>query len=110
MKAWILLLILVLLTLSSITQEKILSPIEEIIGNTYFDVQTTRSMQNRIFYFDDGTIGSVLNLAFDFSTWDDLGVGYNYFDGINWGSWPTESITSGKAKNPSYTKFGQNGE
>jgi hypothetical protein len=67
-------------------------------------------MQNRIYYYNDGTIGAVWNLAFDFSTWDDLGVGYNYFDGSNWGDWPVQSITSDIAINPSYTKFGNNGE
>ncbi len=85
-------------------------PAEEVIGNTWYDVQTTRSMQNRIYYFPDGSIGAVFNMAFDFLLFPDLGVGYNYFDGNNWGPLPTQSITSGLAKNPSYTKFGEDGE
>lgn len=110
MKARILIITMVLLALGCISQEKTLTPIEEIIGNSYFDVQTTRSMQNRIYFFSDGTSGAVWNLAFNYPSWDDLGIGYNFFDGTNWGEWATESITSEISKNPSYTKYGQNGE
>ncbi|MEZ5196769.1 MAG: hypothetical protein R2764_10295 [Bacteroidales bacterium] len=41
-------------------------PEEEIIGNTYYDLQSNSSMQNRIFVYDDGTIGAVYTLGFDY--------------------------------------------
>ncbi len=86
------------------------SPEEEIIGNTFYDVQTTRSMQNRIYLYEDETIGAVFNFGFNWPSYPDLAVGYNYYNGNFWGPYPTQSITSGTAKNPSYTKFGENGE
>ena len=39
-----------------------------------------------------------------------MGIGYNYFDGNDWGMYPYESITSGWAIFPSYTDYGENGE
>ncbi|MEZ5083609.1 MAG: T9SS type A sorting domain-containing protein [Bacteroidales bacterium] len=82
------------------------TPEEFTIANTWYDIQTTRSMQDRIYYFDDGTIGAVFNLMYT----DDLGVGYNYYDGNSWGPEPMYPITTSPSLNPSYTKFGENGE
>ncbi len=93
-----------------IAQDKDLSLDEDIIGNTYYDLQTWRTMQNRIFVFDDGTKGSVWNMGMDYPNFPDLGIGYNYFDGSEWGTYPTQSITSGWAVNPSYTAYLENGE
>jgi hypothetical protein len=83
---------------------------EDIIGNTFFDVQTTRSMQSRIHYFNDGTVGVAYNIMNNFPPYNDFGIGYNYYDGTSWDPYPTQSITSGIALNPSYSKFGPNGE
>ena len=85
-------------------------PDEEIIGTTWYDLQTWRTMQNRTFYYDDGTVGAVWNMGMDYPNFPDMGIGYNYFDGNNWGTYPGQSIVSGWAINPSYTAFGENGE
>jgi hypothetical protein len=83
---------------------------ESVTGNTYYDLQTWRAMQNRMCYFDDGTIGVVWNLGFNYPGFNDLGIGYNYFDGNDWGMLPYQSITTGWAIFPSYTDYGENGE
>ena len=56
-------------------------PSEETIGNTYYDLQTWRAMQNRIFYFDDGSIGAVWNMGMNLPNFNDMSIGYNYYDG-----------------------------
>lgn len=80
------------------------------IGATYYDVQTIRTMQNRIFTFEDGTIGAVWNMGNIFPAINDMEIGYNYFDGESWVSMPYQSITNQLATNPSYTKWGEIGE
>ncbi|MEZ5083318.1 MAG: carboxypeptidase regulatory-like domain-containing protein [Bacteroidales bacterium] len=37
---------------------QVVFPDEEIIGNTFYDLQSNTSMQNRIYKYDDGTIGA----------------------------------------------------
>jgi len=91
-------------------QETFLPTDEEIIGSTFYDLQTWRTMQNRIFHFDDHTKGTVWNMGLDYPNFPDLGVGYNYYDGSGWGLYPSQSITSGWAINPSYTAYLENGE
>jgi len=86
-------------------------PLEEtVIGYTDYDLQTWRTMQNRIYYYEDGTIGAVWNMGFNYPQFPDMGIGYNYFDGNMWGNYPYQSITSVWAINPSYTAWGENGE
>ena len=91
-------------------QETFLPTDEDIIGNTFYDLQTWRTMQNRIFHFDDHTKGAVWNMGMDYPGFPDLGVGYNYYDGSGWGPYPSQSITSGWAINPSYTAYMEDGE
>ena len=106
MKTQTLFLAFIILTFYSFSQ----TPDEEIIGTTFYDVQTTRSMQSRIYYFPDGTIGATWNMSFDLYGWEEMEIGYNYFDGDFWGPYPTQSIAIVSARNPSYTKFGEEGE
>ncbi|MCD4682920.1 MAG: T9SS type A sorting domain-containing protein [Bacteroidales bacterium] len=83
---------------------------EDIIGSTYFDLQSNASMQNRIFVYDDGTIGGVWTLGFDFPNFDDRGTGYNYYDGSAWGSNPTGQLEDDRTGWPAYAAWGENGE
>ncbi|OQX78701.1 MAG: hypothetical protein B6D61_04945, partial [Bacteroidetes bacterium 4484_249] len=70
-------------------------PEEEIIGNTYYDLQTNTSCQNRFYVYDDGTMGATWTFGIDYPGFSgDRGTGYNYFDGENWGSYPVERIES----------------
>lgn len=91
-------------------EKKALTQEEDEIGITYYDVQSIRAMQNRIFFFADGTIGTVWNCNFEIPPSTDLGIGYNYFDGSNWSPYPWQSIISGQAVFPSYTDYLINGE
>ncbi len=110
MKKLNLLFIALLITIFSLGQDEVLTPTEEIIGNTFYDLQSWRTMQNRIFYYDDGTIGAVWNMGMNFPNFPDMGIGYNYYDGNMWGPYPWQSITSGWAINPSYTAYLESGE
>jgi len=84
---------------------------ETTIGDTWYDLQSNTSMQNRIVKFDDGTIGAMWTFsADDQGTFDDRGAGYNYFDGNNWGPYPTERIEAAKTGWPAYDAYGENGE
>ncbi len=83
---------------------------EEIIGESFFDQQSNSGIANRIFLYDDGTIGATWTYGMNVSAFDDRGAGYNYFDGTEWGDWPTERIESLKCGWPTYSDLGENGE
>ena len=59
---------------------------EEVIGNTWYDNQSNRSVPRRISNNGDGTLSAVWNFspAGPIGSWPDRGTGYNYFDGTNW--------------------------
>ncbi|MBM3436256.1 MAG: T9SS type A sorting domain-containing protein [Bacteroidetes bacterium] len=102
--------IFLFLTLLVAGQEKKSWPPEvTIIGITNYDVQSSRAMQNRIFLFDDGTIGAMYNFGLPYPQ-NDIGIGYNYFNGSEWNTLPVIPFLANIAKNPSYTKFMPGGE
>jgi len=83
---------------------------DDEIGQTIYDLQTNSCMQNRFYLYDDGSMGAVWTMGFDNPTFALRGTGYNYFDGNNWGSAPTERIEPYKTGWPSYMPYGENGE
>ncbi len=84
---------------------------EETIGETTFDLQSNYASQNRIYFFDDGTIGATWTMGFTIAgNFPDRGTGYNYFNGTAWQEYPEERIESQRCGWPSYFKYGQNGE
>ncbi|MCD4694947.1 MAG: glycoside hydrolase, partial [Bacteroidales bacterium] len=82
------------------------------IGNTWYDLQTNVSMQNRLYLYDDGTFGAAWTFGPEGSPGGNgRGTGYNYFDGNDWGPLPTISVEdTTKTGWPSYTPYGENGE
>jgi hypothetical protein len=81
------------------------------IGLTWYDLQSNSSMQNRIHYYPDGTIGTVYTYGIDEATgFPDRGTGYNYFDGNAWGPNSTERIETDRTGWPAYAPYGENGE
>ncbi len=80
------------------------------IGITVYDLQTNGSMQNRIFVYDDGTIGGVWTMGFLDYLFPDRGTGYNYYNGVDWLSAPTQRIENHRTGWPSYYPWGDNGE
>lgn len=85
-------------------------PEEEQIGWTRYDDQANASIQNRIYMYDDGTIGATWTRAMEDGTWSDRGTGYNYFDGNSWGDFPEIQVEEERTGWPSYSPWGENGE
>ncbi|MBN1338429.1 MAG: T9SS type A sorting domain-containing protein [Bacteroidales bacterium] len=83
---------------------------EEEIGKTQYDLQTNQMTQNRVYLFDDGTIGATWTQGFDPPSWNLRGTGYNYFDGTAWGPIPTDRIEDEWSGWPSYVPVGEDGE
>jgi hypothetical protein len=84
--------------------------LEEDIGTTYYDMQTTASMQKRIHVFDDSTMGAVWTMGFNSEAFPERGTGYNYFDGSSWQTMPEQRIESQRTGWPEYAPYGENGE
>jgi hypothetical protein len=83
---------------------------EEDIGMTMWDLQTNASMPDRIHAFDDGTIGVTFFFGMNYSSFPDRGTAYNYYDGTNWGPFPSVSLEPSKAGSSCYTSWGETGE
>jgi len=66
--------------------------IEQAIGLTTYDLQTSAAISNRLLKHSDGTISASWILIPPGSSSLLRGTGYNYFDGINWGPIPTAAI------------------
>ncbi len=89
----------------------ILNPEIDSIGNTYYGIKQMQQCQNRIYCFEDGTIGATYTFGIDWPGFSgDRGTGYNYFDGNEWNEWPAERIESDRSGWPSYAPLGENGE
>jgi len=86
------------------------TPEETIVGGSRYDNQSNASDQNRLYLFNDGTIGATWTRSVEDGTWSDRGTGYNYFDGNNWGPAPTGQLETEKTGWPSYMPLGENGE
>jgi hypothetical protein len=88
----------------------IFPPEEEIIGGSRYDDQANASCQNRLYLYDDGTIGATWTRAVEDPGFLDRGTGYNYFDGDEWGPEPEGQIETERVGWPSYMPWGENGE
>ncbi|MEN8225367.1 MAG: T9SS type A sorting domain-containing protein, partial [Bacteroidota bacterium] len=88
------------------------APSETTIGITWYDLQSNRSVKNRMFRYDDGSIAATWTMGMEASSYPDRGTGYNYFDGTTWGWGPTpeERIESIRCGWPSYSPLGPEGE
>ena len=66
---------------------------EDVVGYTYYDLQTNGAVSNRLQKNDDGTFSAIWTFSPDASTgFPNRGTGYNYFDGIAWGALPNARI------------------
>ncbi len=78
-----------------------------IVGETWYDLQSNSTMANRIYAFEDGTIATTWTRGMDNPpTCPDRGTGYNYFDGTNWGAYPTERIEDQRTGWPNIAPYG----
>ncbi|MCB2207731.1 MAG: T9SS type A sorting domain-containing protein [Bacteroidetes bacterium] len=80
-----------------------------VVGTTWYDLQSNSSMAYRIHAYPDGTMAATWTMASD-ASFADRGTGYNYFDGSNWGPYPTERLEDVRTGWPSYAPYGENGE
>ncbi|MEZ5197147.1 MAG: hypothetical protein R2764_12290 [Bacteroidales bacterium] len=87
-----------------------LVPLETHVGLTRYDQQTNSTNQNRIYKYDDGTMGATCTIGYSDPTFSDRGTGYNYYDGDSWGDDPVERLESQRSGWPSYAPLGENGE
>ncbi|MDD5570285.1 MAG: T9SS type A sorting domain-containing protein [Bacteroidales bacterium] len=69
------------------TQNRSIGP-EFIIGRTKYDLQTNRSMSQRIFLLSNGKISAVWTFANSGTPWNDRGTGYNLMTGGAWSPYP----------------------
>ncbi|MDG1849995.1 MAG: T9SS type A sorting domain-containing protein [Flavobacteriales bacterium] len=82
--------------------------VEEIIGHTYYDLQTNNSIQNRLLIHNDKSISNVwtMNPSNDRDAeFPNRGTGYNYFDGSSWQTIPLNRIESEKTGWPSIAEL-----
>ena len=86
------------------------APNETIIGNSYADMWTNRSVNNRLYRHEDGRMSAVFIIGFQPGSWPDIGTGYNYFDGNEWGPVPTERIETVETAWPNIAPLGDDGE
>lgn len=83
---------------------------EDVVGTTYYDLQSNSLLQNRIWRHDDGTIGAAWTLGMNATAFADRGTGYNFFDGTSWGPHPAQRIETVRTGWPSYAPWGAGGE
>jgi hypothetical protein len=89
---------------------EVVIPGDQVIGTTWYDMQSNYSMMNRIYLYPDGYIGATYMYGVNHSSFPDRGTGYNSFNGTAWGPVPTQRIESQKAGWPSYAPLGTSGE
>lgn len=68
---------------------------ENVIGKTFYDLQTNNSVGDRIWVNNDGTIASVWTLsgvAESANGYPTRGTGYAYYNGTSWSAQPTTRV------------------
>lgn len=84
---------------------------EEIIGSTTYDLQTNAAVMDRIKMHQDGTISVAWTRSNEFNTsYTDRGTGYNFFDGVSWGVFPSARLESSRCGWPSMLATGSGKE
>ena len=84
--------------------------VEEIIGESYYDLQTNNSIQNRLFVHDDNTVSAAWIMSPEQGAgFPKRGTGYNYYNGTSWLPLPTSRIESDRTGWPSISGL-NNGE
>lgn len=72
------------------------------IGQTFYDLQSNGSVDNRIQYNSTtGQVSATWTFSANTDPYSDRGTGYNYYNGTAWGSSPTNRIESVRVGWPS---------
>lgn len=83
---------------------------ENQVGETFYDLQTNRTVGNRNYLFSDGTLGTTWTRGMEATAFPNRGTGYNYHDGTSWGPSPDVRIETQRCGWPSYAPLGESGE
>jgi hypothetical protein len=68
---------------------------QTVIGNTYYDLQTNASSDDRMVRYGNNELSATWTMGLNYqSGFPDRGTGYNYFDGTSWFAPPTTRIES----------------
>lgn len=86
--------------------------VDEVVGTTWYDLQSNSSISKRIWVFDDGTAAAVWTRGAETGVpnFAGRGTGYNYFDGTSWGTDPSSRIEDVRTGWPSIAPYGADGE
>ena len=93
-------------TVNPLTNSK--SALEDILGTTFYDMQTNGTMDNRITTYPDASMAGVWIRGTANSA--ERGTGYNYYNGTAWQPAPTARIENDRTGWPSYAPLGATGE
>src|SRR5210317_867062 len=96
--------------ISIVDNKGMLAPMETELGETFYDLQSNASINNRLQVWDDGTMAAVWTRGLEASAFPNRGTGYNYFDGSSWGAWPEARIQDTRCGWPSIAAWGADGE
>ena len=81
------------------------------IGDTWNDCQTYGNIMQRIWAYDDGTVGAIwMGMGPGTPGVPDRGTGYNYFDNSSWGEPDPHVGSDDRMGTPSYAPWGVDGE
>lgn len=71
---------------------------EDIIGSTYYDLQSNSSVGDRIVVNADGSVAAcwTIDLSQDAGVYANRGTGYNYYNGSAWGAIPTGRVDNAR--------------
>ena len=90
-----------------ISSKGMLDPTETVLGETFYDLQSNASINNRFWVWDDGTMAAVWTRGMEASAFGGRGTAYNFFDGTAWGPWPTGRLEDRRCGWPSIAAWGE---
>jgi hypothetical protein len=93
-----------------VNNKGMISPNETELGETFYDLQSNSSINNRFQVWDDGTMAAVWTRGMEASSFTNRGTAYNYFNGSEWGPWPTVRLEDRRCGWPSIAAWGTGGE
>jgi len=97
----------------AIVGQKSTSMLNEVIGSTFYDLQSYNNLGQRIYEYPDGTIGAIYMNAGPGDPGNqnpDRGTAYNYYDGNSWGELLPHVGEDARTGWPTYAPWGENGE
>jgi len=84
---------------------------EDLIGGTVYDLQSNGCTPfGRLTMFSDSSFGAVWTRGMNPTGYADRGTGYNYYDGVSWGTEPTARVETVRTGWPSVAPLGTGGE